>query len=149
MRLLWWRLKNFTKGFCCLCLVAAFGMVTYALNACKLRSLDGERTFYLYSASSQGLKKSELTLRDFSNICGESVRFSVGEEDAETLALGIAEQYEARVVFTEKVGGVQSYYCYTQSWDNGLELNGCVVNLQVAISGEECVVGTPIIFGGF
>ena len=55
----------------------------YVMNACKLREIKGERVFYLDSDSSQALRKTELSLKDYARITGESVRFARGEENAE------------------------------------------------------------------
>lgn len=149
MRLFSWKFKNFVSGLSALALAVAIGLGVYVTNACKLRAIDGERVFYLDSASSQGLRKEELSLRDFSRITGESVRFARGEETAESLALRIAQQYNAEVLFTEEAGGVISYYCYTSEWEEGILVNGRLVNLHVAVSEIQCAVGTPIIFDGF
>ena len=52
-------------------------------------------------------------------------------------------------MFLEKVGDVLSYYGYAQGLRDTLCLDGYAVNLHVAVTDERCVVGTPIIFGGF
>ncbi|MBQ7912426.1 MAG: YwmB family TATA-box binding protein [Clostridia bacterium] len=141
------------NGFLSLLTAAAIAVVIglgiYVLNACKLRAIKGERVFYLDSQSSQGLRKTELELRDYARITGESVCFARGEESAEELAGEIAEKYSAEILFTEEVAGVISFYCYTPIWDNGILVNGETVNLHVAVAEEECAVGTPIIFDGF
>lgn len=143
------RIKTLLTTTAALALALGIGAGVYVVNACKLRALEGERIFYLDSASSQGLRKEELSLRDFSRIKGESVRFDLGEEDEAALVERLTEQYNATVLFTEEVSGVVSYYCYTPDWEDCLEINGQKVNLHVAVSAEECAVGTPIIFDGF
>lgn len=143
------RIKTLLTTAAALAIVCGVGMGVYVVNACKLRGIEGERVFYLDSASSQGLRKEELTLRDFSRIKGESVRFDLADEDGETLVNRLIEEYNATVLFTEEVSGVVSYYCYTPDWEEYLDLNGQRVNFHVAVSAEECAVGTPIIFDGF
>lgn len=130
-------------------IAVVIGLGVYMLNACKLRAIEGERVFYLHSQTSQGLRKTELELRDYAHITGESVCFTRGEESAETLAQGIAEKYSAEILFTEEASGVLSFYCYTPIWDNGILVDGQTVNLHIAVAEEQCVVGTPMIFGGF
>lgn len=130
-------------------LLVVVGLSIYILNACKLRAIDGERVFYLDSATSQGLRKTELELRDFARITGESVRFAREEEDAEAFARAIMEKYGATILFTEEACGVLSFYGYTDEWDNGILVNGQTVNLHIAVAETECAVGTPIIFDGF
>ena len=144
---------RFLNGLLSLLTAAAIAVVlglgVYMLNACKLRAIKGERVFYLNSQSSQGLRKTELELRDYAHITGESVCFARGEESAEELAGEIAEKYSAEILFTEEAAGVLSFYCYTPIWDNGILVNGQTVNLHIAVAEEQCAVGTPIIFDGF
>lgn len=143
------RIKRMLSTLSALALTVALGWGIYAFNACKLRAIDGERVFYLNSNSSQGLRKEELSPLDFTRITGEVVRSKLGEKSGEEAANEIMERYGAQVLFVEEVGGVKSYYCYTPQWEDTLALNGQTVNLHVAVSNEECVVGTPIIFDGF
>ncbi len=144
---------RFLNGLLSLLTAAAIAVVlalgVYMLNSCKLRAIKGERVFYLNSQSSQGLRKTELELRDYARITGESVCFARGEESAEELAGEIAEKYSAEILFTEEAAGVLSFYCYTPIWDNGILVNGQTVNLHIAVAEEQCAVGTPIIFDGF
>lgn len=121
----------------------------YIVNACKLRAIKGERVFYLNSDSSQGLRKTQLELKDYAHITGESVRFARGQENAEEIAREIADKYDAEILFTEEAAGVVSFYCYTSLWDNGILVNGHTVNLHIAVAETQCAVGTPIIFDGF
>ena len=121
----------------------------YVMNACKLREIKGERVFYLDSDSSQALRKTELSLKDYARITGESVRFARGEENAEEIAREIADKYGAEILFTEEAAGVISFYGYTSAWERGIVVNGQTVNLHIAISDTQCAVGTPIIFDGF
>ena len=130
-------------------IAAAVGLGVYVMNACKLREVKGERVFYLDSDSSQGLRKTELELKDFARITGESVRFERGEGTAEEIAREIADKYGAEILFTEEAAGVTSFFAYTSAWDNGVVVNGQTVNLHVAVAETQCAVGTPIIFDGF
>lgn len=143
------RIKRMLSTLSALALTVAIGWGIYAFNACKLRAIEGERVFYLHSNSSQGLRKEELSPLDFTRITGEVVRCKLDEKSGEEKANEIMARYGARVLFVEEVCGVKSYYCYTPQWEDTLALNGQTVNLQVAVSSEECVVGTPIIFDGF
>ena len=141
------------RGFLALITAAAIAIVVglgvYVVNACKLRAIKGERVFYLDSNSSQGLRKTELELRDYARITGESVRFFRNEKDAEVIAQEIADKYNAKILFTEEAAGVLSFYCYTSAWDNGIDVNGQTVNLHIAVAETQCAVGTPIIYDGF
>jgi len=145
-------LRGFLSLLTAAAIAVAIGLGVYVLNACKLRAIKGERVFYLDSQTSQGLRKTELELRDYARITGESVKFVRDEEEeqsAEEIAQGIAEKYSAEILFTEEAAGVSSFYCYTDAWDNGIVVNGQTVNLHIAVAETQCAVGTPIIFDGF
>ena len=103
--------KKLRKILPSLALAIVVGLGVYVTNACRLRAIQGERVFYLDSDTSQGLRKTELELRDYARITGESVRFLRSAESADELAFGIAEKYGAEILFTEKAAGVVSYYC--------------------------------------
>ena len=141
------------RGFLMLITAASIAIVmalgVYVVHACKLRGIKGDRVFYLDSNTSQGLRKTELELRDYARITGESVCFFRDERSAEEIAREIADKYGAEILFTEEAAGVTSFYCYTSSWNNGIAVNGETVNLHIAVAEVQCAVGTPIIFGGF
>lgn len=145
----WFRLKNFISTLAAFFTAAVILVGIWGARISRLSDIEGERTFYLYSPSSQGLRAEELRVRDFPNVKGESVRFAVQGTPAETLVQELTKRYGARVVFTERTGEVISFYCYTEKWSDGITLNGGTVNLQIAVSQTQCAVGTPIIFDGF
>lgn len=141
-----WKNCLYTMVAFALCLLFGGGM--YAMNCVLLEKTAGERVFYLDSPSSQGLIKSKLRLYDVSRVRGESVSFT-HQDEPQSLALQIFQDYGGEVAFVEKVGDVISYYGYAQDLGNALCLDGYAVNLHVAVTEGRCVVGTPIIFGGF
>ena len=112
----------------------------------RFSNLDGEHTYYLDSTSSQALQKQTLTIFDCLRVRGESVRFFC---DDENVAQTLAKMYDAKIVHVETVDGVTSYYGYTQQWLGGVCVQGQKVNLHIAVRGNTCVVGSPVIFGGF
>ena len=132
-----------------------FGIGIKAANVSKLSDLSGARTFFLDSADSQALMKAELSLSDLGRVKGECVRFSVNSyaggryAASDDIAASIAARYGAEILVVEECAGVISYYAYVKSWGERISVGGKPVNLHIAISKEECVVGTPIIFGGF
>ena len=144
-----YRLKNFFALLLSV-IVALLAFCAFKISAvCKFSALDGTRAFYLYSASSQSLQKQSLNFSDLFSIRGESVRFAHNGRLARELAQEIINRYNATVCFTEEADGVLSVYAYTQNWNDALTLGGIAVNLHIAVSNTECVVGSPIIFGGF
>ena len=143
------RLKNHLKMLVATALALAFGVGVFLHNASTLSVLEGERTYYLYSPSSQAQMKDTLSVTDAFFLTGESVCFSVAAEDKENLPKEIAELFRAELIAVESVSGVTSYYLYSTDLRGGVRVQGRKVNLHIAVSGESCVVGTPIIFGGF
>lgn len=143
------RLKNHLKMLVATALALAFGVGVFLHNASTLSVLEGERTYYLYSPSSQAQMKDTLSVTDAFFLTGESVCFFVAAEDKENLLKEIAELFRAELIAVESVSGVTSYYLYSTDLRGGVRVQGRKVNLHIAVSGESCVVGTPIIFGGF
>lgn len=150
-----YRFKNFicVSVACLFCLL--FGLGVKAANVSRLSVLKGERTYFLDSASSQGLRKTELSLAELGRVKGECVQFNLKTyeggryETSEKIAQSILDKFQAKLLFTEEVGGIVSYYAYTPLWQDGLFLQGERVNLHIALSQTRCVVGTPVIFGGY
>lgn len=141
--------KRRLLNFGALLLVCALFFLFWSMQVVKLSALDGERTFYFHSASSQGLRKKTLALCDYPFVKGESVCFSLDEGAEEDVLKSILQTYDASVLLTEEVGDVRSYYCYTARWQDTLTIEGEAVNLHVAFGKGRCTVGTPIIFDGF
>ena len=132
----------------CVC-VAVVGGLLWASGLCKLKEIDGKRTFYLYSASSQAVAVPTLKFEHLFSVKGESVRFSLNGADGQKIAEGILSNYGAELIQKETVDGVTSYYAYSPCFSNGIHLFSQKINLHVAVNDDECVVGNPIIFGGF
>ena len=142
------RWKNFVLTALALAVCLGFACGIYLKSVVRLEDLEGERVFYLDSASSQGLLKDKVSLSDFPRLRGESVRLTK-QGDEEEMVRFVVGKYNAEVLFLEKVEGVTSYYCYTDEWADYVLIEGKRVNLHVAVSPSQCVVGAPIIFGGF
>ena len=146
---MWRFLKRLWSCMVTLVCVVVVGSLVWASNLCKLKDIDGKRAFYLYSASSQAKRVETLRFEQLFSVKGESVRFAVTQTEKEGLIEELFDKYDAELVCTEYVDGVTSYYAVTPRWNGGVVIDGKTVNLHVAIGDKECVVGTPIIFGGF
>ncbi len=148
-----WRI-SLKRAFFTLFSVAFFTLSLWglqALNACKLRAIEGRRVFYLKESSSNALQTEKLGIFDVFKVRGESVRFDfqITEKEKEQLLSWISEQYGACMVSKEIAGDTESYYGYSPSLGNGLIIGGKKVNLHIVFAQEQVVIGTPIIFGGF
>lgn len=146
-----YRLKNGISALLATLFACVFCFCITSGNVCKLSKIEGKRTFYLDSASSQSLRKSVLEFTDFFRVKGESVRFDLHEisRNVQMLAREIAESYHAEILFVEETGGTLSFYCYTPWLYQGVCVQGKTVNLHIAVSQTQCAVGSPIIFDGF
>ncbi len=129
------------------CLLTCVGVRAY--HTARFAHLEGERVFYLDSASSQGLRKTELSFWDIPRVKGECVRMQFTEEDGDKYAMSLLSSFNGEVLFIEEVCGRVSYYAYAEGLGEGIWLYGKKVNLHVAVGEGVCVVGTPIIFDGF
>lgn len=150
-----YRLKNFICVALAVIFCLFFAVGVKAVSLTRLADIEGERTYFLDSASSQGLRKESLTVSDLTRVKGECVFTEISTYDGgrylsnEEIAVEIATRYGATILFEETVDGVVSYYAYTSRWQEGLYINGRKVNLHIAIGEGRLAVGTPIIFDGF
>ena len=145
---MFYRAKNCITTALALAICLLLGGFFCAKERVLLSKTQGERTFYLDSASSQGLIKTELAFADLFRIRGESVSF-LCEQGNQELVLQIFDSYGAEICFTERVGEITSYYGYAQGLGMPVWVQGFAINLHVAVGESRCAVGTPIIFGGF
>lgn len=74
---------------------------------------------------------------------GESVQYEGNQ------LLSLQKRFRAKLLFTEEICGVKNYYFYSPCLKDAVLLEGHAVNLQIALSEEKTVAGTPIIFGGY
>ena len=146
---LWqYRLKPFFALLlsCAILLSACLGFrFVYAM---KLSALQGERTFYLYHSSSNALQKEKLSFLDVFYVQGESVCFAI-ENSARQTVEEIFAKYNGVAYMQEDAGGTVSVYGFAPGLYNGVIIDGKNINLHVAVKDGRCVVGSPIIFGGF
>lgn len=150
-----YRVRRFLR--ICLAVVIALGccVAVKSLHFNRLADMEGKRTYFLDSASSQGLQKETLSLLDITRVKGECVQTEISaytdnrQLSKAEIAEEITRKYQAKILFCEEVNGTLSYYAYVSAWTDSVWLYGQKVNLHVAV-GETCLtVGTPIIFGGY
>lgn len=145
-----WQLKQWLATTLALVVCLLLGVTIRTANTFRLSVLDGEHTYYLHAQSSQALVKTRLNVQDVLFVSGESVEFVLTDERTPLeSAQEIAELFQAEILWQEQAGGTHSFYCFTPNWGTGAIISGRAVNLHVAVRGNRCVVGTPMIFGGF
>lgn len=147
MRIFMLKTVDFLKTLLALFVAACALFVFVCARASAFPFLQGERTYYLYSASSQAKIVKEYEFFDTFFVQGESVFMEVERE--EVFLQELLEKLNAKILFTEQVEGTTSYYCYAKGLKEGVQINGRTVNLHIAVKSGTAVVGTPIIFGGY
>ena len=144
------QVKRFLSTAFALCVMCACAFLFLCQNACKLNKLQGERTFYLQTSSSQARQTERLKPLDIFFVQGESVQLSLTqEEQTNALVQEILKEYNAVLVSVENACGVISYYAFSPDLYQGVVIEGEKVNLHIAVRKTEVAVGSPIIFGGF
>ncbi len=150
-----YRVKNFICVALAVLFCLFFAVGAKSASVTRLAEIEGKRTYFLDSASSQGLRKERLALSDLTRVKGECVFTEISTYDGgrylsnEEIACEIAARYGAEVLIREEIDGVVSYYAYTPRWQDSLYINGKKINLHIAFGEERLAVGTPIIFDGF
>ncbi|MBQ9729049.1 MAG: YwmB family TATA-box binding protein [Clostridia bacterium] len=145
--------KRFFSTLLAVIIALAICFAVMIVGVCKLGSLQGERTFYLYSASSQAKTTKTLGLSDVFHVQGESVHFallkSMSANEKQEYAEKIAKTFGAEILFLEEVNGVVCFYAYTPKWTDCVRVEEWEINLHIALGETGGAVGTPLIFGGF
>ncbi len=150
MRIFIWKLKEFLRICFAVLAILFCAAILLLANVSRFPFLSGERVFYLYSASSQGLRAPNIELPQINNIRGESVCMSVSDEaQAQAVIEQLLKTFHAEVLREERACGVTSYYAYTAAFSDGIYIEGAKINLHVAVCGTRLIIGSPIIFDGF
>lgn len=137
---------RFVGGCLLVCLLAACALFLYLLYRSPAFAEGESYTFYLGESSSARAVPSRSPVLDkliLGGVKGESVVYD-GERYEE-----LRSRYRATLLFREDLDGVTNYYLYSPLLGDPLLLNGCSVNLHIAVRGGKTAAGTPVIFGGY
>lgn len=63
--------------------------------------------------------------------------------------LELIEKFKAKKMHSFYDGNVQNLYFYTNKLPKKEIINGCAVNLHVAITNENVIIGSPLIYAGY
>jgi hypothetical protein len=138
-------------ALCAACLLALIATLSMRLACvCRLRDIDGQRTFYVYAPSSKACVRTSLSIGEIFFVTGECVEQEFSSVTvAKAYAKTIVERYRAVVLFEEEIDGIKCLYAYAEGFGNGVTVYGKRVNLHIAVKNNRCAVGTPMIFGGY
>ncbi len=102
---------------------------------------------YLYNSSSLAkivnVNKTEFIF--LKGVKGESVRLSANNFDLSGLLL----EFDAEIIFTERVENKTLYYAYSPRIKYKKVVRGQKINLQIATDSDNVTIGSPLIFGSF
>lgn len=137
------------KTWCAVFIFVLACAVIYIENTTTLLGASGRYTYYLYSPSSNAQQTQTLCILDLPFVQGQSVKVEGVTRGEETEFLtAFAEDNQIEWLFTETFEGGVSYYGYTPNVTQKTMIYGQFVNVHLAVS-DECVLGSPIIFGGY
>lgn len=130
-----------------LCVAAVLACAAVAFCMTRLPVFDRGNAYELYytanSSAQSEVASCPLTVKLAHKTAGESARYD-GDRYEELFA-----RYRATLVFCESAAGVENYYCYSPLLGDPVDLGGRLVNLHIAVSADQTVAGTPLIFGGY
>ena len=131
-------------------LVAIFSIIIPSNSSPLFAGIEGRYIFYTNTSVSSEFVYAQSTnalavKKGLKYLCGEAVEFSYSEETVNQ----IIEKYSAKKLFSERGDGFYTEYYYTNKIAFYELIGGVKVNLQVSYSTDTCIVGSPIIYGGF
>ncbi len=106
--------------------------------------IHGQKTYYLYSQSSQAKITQTKPFLNL-NLVGESSVVSASEFNLESFI----KDYNAKILFVEEVDEITIYYCYSPKIKRQKVVKNQAVNLQIAVRESVVTLGSPIIYGSF
>ena len=136
------------KKFCYI-LAVALTLISLSYQSAKPLFLGYAENFEVYLGDSSSVSKiltvSKSDYPFINNLKGESVEIYRNDFDVDEFF----NDYNAKIIFTERVGEIVSYYGYSKDVKYKKIINERAINLHVAVDGEKVKIGSPIIFGSF
>ena len=155
--MLGWTLKNFfLRAAAVVAVFLSLGLIALS-SAFSLQTIlskvNGAQaysaTYFINSPTCFAREKENLSLLDLPFVQGEKATYLVDKDEGQGFAQKALVALSARVLWTEEVDGVVSYYAYSDSLSKSVLVSGEKVNLHIAVKENRIVIGTPIIFGGY
>lgn len=103
----------------------------------------GENVSGVKSGKSSGIITKTISY-PFNNYMGISKAFNKNYDYNTFL-----KNKRAKLILVEEIDGVKNYYYYSKKLPKREVVKGKKVNIQVAISSDTVVIGTPIIYGSY
>lgn len=130
--------------------IALLGIALGQKSTPLFEGVEGRYIFYTNTSVSSNFVYAESSnakevKQSLDYVCGEAIEFDYNKQTVEQ----ILKKYSAKKLFSERGNGFNTTYYYTNKIPFYELIGGVKVNLQVAYSLDKCVVGSPIIYGGF
>ena len=128
------------------CIIAVVG-ATFTTRTPVFIKYSNDFELYINSRSSMAkiINVDYMNFYFCKNVYGESVEINADSFNLQDFL----DDFNATVLFTEKIQGGVSYYAYSPKIKYQKTLNGKRVNLQVVQKESFVKAGAPLIFGSF
>ena len=128
------------------CIIAVVG-ATFTTRTPVFIKYSNDFELYINSRSSMAkiINVDYMNFYFYKNVYGESVEINADSFNLQDFL----DDFNATVLFTEKIQGGVSYYAYSPKIKYQKTLNGKRVNLQVVQKESFVKAGAPLIFGSF
>ena len=103
----------------------------------------GESVYAVDSKKSSGVI-IKTTNKPFNNYAGVYKTYNASYDYANFL-----KENSAKLIFIEEVDGVKNYYYYSKKIPLKEIIKNKKVNIQIAVSSDLIVIGSPIIYGSY
>lgn len=142
------------KKFVLLLIIVGIITVTYACPSLAVDNTACYAVYTKYNGDTWLYKDVYMTecdqntaknYRNLPNAVGYSKRFKGDYDDL----LNEARKHNARIIASEEIGGAFIYYGISDSLGKTVNVDGKIVNIQLAIRGSVITVGTPLIMGSY
>lgn len=84
---------------------------------------------------------------NLSNVLGESISFNACKSSIDK----VVKFYNVKIENIENVGDIVCLYGYTENslFERSLNIDGKLINIQIAFSNDKMTIGNPIILGDY
>lgn len=136
------------KGFFTFVLCLIVVSIIFLINSTSL--------FYSFNGKNEVYLKNNSSVANIVSVKGEKVKKYISKkgeaifiEKEELSPIKIMEEFNAKLVFLEKIDEGVSYYAYSKDIKYVKWVRGEKINLHIFIGKNGTKIGSPIIYGSF